>query len=259
MRWLIDFWKMRRRYGRVKIAVILFFISFYFIVQNIFSVMNYVRFANQNVEYVILVNRQEGVQKSDISKLKKLENIVCISPQKIYSVTCKNGAEIKTLPVTEVEAEYLDCAYGIKENTFEENFYLNESAWLEITFENTEKTVQKMYQTEELSDKNGQFTLVETLGEGAPMAYAAGKSVSFAGCNSIRMMCSKIDITRKTLENIRMLGYSVENEQEIQEAVYALEIVMLKLKYGTVIAVMAFLFGCDMLQYCYKIIRYRGV
>lgn len=252
MKWLTDFWKMRRQSGSVKIAILLFLFALYFIVQSVIAVVGYAEFVNQKVEYIITVSDPNGVQSSDISKLKSLDNVAYISPQRLYSITYKSDTDLESLSVTEVYADYLHSAYDIDSAISGKSFYLNKSAWNEIMPDDTSESTRMAYTENETSEKTAQFIFTDTLSDASPMAYSAGNSITLNGCTSIRVMFSKTDITGKTLEAIRTLGYSIENEQEILDGVHELEIVMLKLKYGVIIAVLSISFGYALVKEQYK-------
>lgn len=257
MKWLSKFWKIRRRHGSVKVAILLFLAALYFIGQSIFAVWTYMEFAEQNVEYILGVSNPEGVQSSDLKKLEKLDDVCAVTMQRVYSITYKYGAEAKMLPVTEVSPEYLQSAFGIDSASSGAGFYLNQSAWDEMikgnmTVDGSMKSLSVPYSEDETLSKTAQFVLNDALKNDSPMAFAAGNSVSFAGCTNIRLMTEKTDISGMTLENLRMLGYMVENEQEILEGTHELEIVMLKLKYGLIIAVLAFSLGAVLVKDAYR-------
>lgn len=253
MKWLTNFRKRYRRYGSVKMAMLLFVLAFCFLVQSGSAVAKYAGFADKSVEYTITVNNPGGVQDSDLLKLKGLDHVICISPQREFFITCVSGTETKMLPVVEVYADYLQAAYGICTQNIGNCFYLNENAWKEIAADSAEKSIYMPYSEDGLTNKTAQLHLNEGLNHALPMAYTSGNSVSLAGCKSIRMMTEKTDITGKTLEDIQAMGYSVENEQEIREGIYELEIVMLKLKYSFIIAGLLIAFGYTMKKESFRI------
>lgn len=252
MKWLNKFRKMRRQYGSVKAAILLFLFAGYFIVQNVSAVISYTEFMNQKVEYQIAVYAPEGVQKSDITRLEKIENVLCMSPQQMSSITCRIMSEEVVIPVAKVQAEYLKNAYGLHAGADQTCFYLNQSAWEMIMNGRTGNSVHMDYTAEDMAAGNASFILIDTLKDDTPMAYTSGNSVSLAGSNAIQLMCSKNDITGGTLQKISRMGYRVTNEQEIREGMHELEIVILKIKYGMMIAALAFLFGSVLMREAYR-------
>lgn len=252
MKWLSKFWKMRRQYGSVKVAILLFLFAGYFIIQSILAVTEYARFMGQNIEYQIAVYTPEGVQKSDFKKLEQVENFLCMTPQKVSTIIFQTPAGEKMIPVTEMYADYMQQVYNIQTSSSQASYYLNESAWKEVVYDETKNSVRMDYSREDMTAGNAQFTLSLGLRNDMPMAYTSGNSVSLEGCTSIRLMCSKNDITGSTLEKIQRLGYAVENEQEIREGMHALEIVMLKIKYGMMVVILAISLGWVLMKEAYR-------
>lgn len=253
MKWLSKFLRMRRRYGSVKLACLFFLAAFGFLVQGITSAAEYAGAVNRSVTYILASGSPAGVQQSDLARLRKLENVRVLSPQRLYSITCVCGAEETTLPVTEVYADYLQGAYGIHADSAGTCFYLNESAWKEIAGEEeapdgTENQVSRLYRAGEEENRMARFVLESGLDHSSPMAYVAGNSVTLSESSSIRLLMEKTDITGKTLEKISAMGYSAENEQEIQEELRELETVMLKLKYHALLTGLSAALGYVLIQ-----------
>lgn len=252
MRWWNSFWKMRRQHGSVKTATMLFLAALFFIVQSIIDVSSYIGFVNQKTEYILRVSSPEGVQASDFTKLEKIEDAGSISRQREYSITYKRDAAENLLQVTELSADYLKSAYGIDTSSAETCFYLNEPAWEETKADEKTESFQMSYEKEDGTSGTARFVRASGLGNDAPMAYTVGNSISLAGCMNIRLLAGKTDITGTVPGKLQMLGYVLENEQDIQNGAHKLEITMLKLKYGLIIAALAASFGGVLVREAYR-------
>ena len=239
MRWLKDFLRLRRRSGRVKLALLLYLAAAGFAGDVLAGLSEYNIRIRQSVEYILEAGGENGVLEAKLQELRTISGVVDVSRQREFTLTCGE----KTLTVTELTGEYLTSCYGIKDMGFERQYWLSSEAFAEL-FGKEEPTQRMSYEVEERTE-SGVFVLTDSRLEKVK-AVAKGSSASLGGSNTLRVRLENRDLSGVSAEHMESLGFTIANREEMLTQSFETELMTTRLCYGMIACGLAVLAGYNL-------------
>lgn len=249
MRWLSNFWKIRKQNDYVKIMLILVLLGTGMLGNAITNGVNLYHSTLKPMEYILTGNVTGGINKSQMEEIIEIENVAAASVQTESVLTVKSNENDIVWNCYELSDSYFEEAYKISGSKAMRTFYLTPKAFerLSKSTENLKKTgIYKLHMDYMLGEEEsgiGQFVLLENeMFSDEEYAFYQGSDADLSESNQIRVYAEKQDITGITIKSLENLGYEITNSEEVLRAGFQQTKKMIGIKYSIFIGILCFLF-----------------
>lgn len=257
-----EFLKLRRQYDVVKIICLYAAIGIFFLANTFLNGIFLCREIAGSAEYIFTENRNGGLTETRMEEIRRLGCVADVSRQRVVTVSVKYKTNEAVFSCTELSESYIKTAYGITESGAMKTFYMNQTAYDELTREVTgqEKSAdQGRLRVSYTPEESGQTAAVggtdeisavavlvaEGLPEEEPIVFCKGNGTGLSeNVSQLRVLTKQQGITGENVRQIQALGFSLENVQTVREAEYRRELEMVRIKYGGVAAAVSLAAAC---------------
>lgn len=253
MKWWSKFWKIRKQEDKVKLMVLFLLIGIGFLGHFIYEGGRLYQAVMTPAEYVLVSQAPAGVTNGQMTEIWELEPVSAVSRQQEQSLELSSQRGKMTLTCLEVSQSYLEIAYGIREYSSMQVFYVNSLAYEELLramgYSNEEEimTGEDWHMGYVLGGEETGMAKIIVVTEGIPndqpYAFHEGDSVSLAkNPSAIRVQVRQQDLDGRNVRQLRQSGLELVNEGTVQKTLLFQERELLRMKYDFFIAALCLLF-----------------
>ena len=257
-----DFLKLRRQYDVVKIICLYAAIGIFFLASAFLNGIFLYREIAGSAEYIFTENRNGVLMEARLEEIRRLGCVADVSRQRVVTVSVKYKTNEAVFSCTELSESYIKTAYGLTESGAMKTFYMNRTAYDQLTRDVTgqEKSADQgrlrvSYTTEESEQTAAvggtdeisavAVLIAEGLSEEEPIVFCRGNGTGLSeNVSQLRVLTKRQGITGENVRQIQALGFSLENMQTVREAEYRRELQMVRIKYGGVAAAVSLAAAC---------------
>ncbi|MCM1498773.1 MAG: hypothetical protein NC124_09945 [Clostridium sp.] len=242
--------KLRKQNDRVKIALLFILSGMLSLGLSVHYGISCVQIVNDRTEYVL--SGAAEITRADIDLLNSLSDIRCVSRELTESVTIKYQGQETVISGVLVSEEYIEELYGVEKRGGGQVFYMNPAAFLRMEEEMGLSAFPAAGQeTWELAvtylpdgQEGGRYrtaTLVvlpDSLHGDEPFICSCdlGAKLSY-GTASVRVIRAKQQIEDMTGAQFEKMGFQVEKKEKLVETNYKVQLLLVKLQYSMLLAV----------------------
>lgn len=232
MSWFREFLRLRRRSGKVKLALLLFLLAGCFGGDLVGAGARYAGAAGQTREYIFDTAMTGSLLDGALSRLEELDGVIAASRQREFSIT----REEKSLTITQLSSRYLAECWGIFPEGAGRNYWLNQTA-AQGFLGGTQLPVNSTYQTGE-REESGRFLSGEALPQEDPLAVTTGSSAELGEPGTVRVMAA-LSGPGGGVGQIEALGFTLRNRELLTAQSYEEQLLLTRLGYGLAAMVLA--------------------
>lgn len=268
-----NFLRLRKQSDTVKIICLFTLAGVAFFVSTIYHVWEIYQHVNTSAEYILTAD--EAISNKRMNELLQSKDVRKASRQMKTSVSLLYGGTETTVDCTMLSPDYMAELFGTEIPEGTSRIYMNEAAFSEFEETISEKSESMIYKEAAGAQRGSELAVRYYIGEDMLAAGSgdsedgdgAGTEMTTQNYRSAKLMVVKMDgaeaesfiYTPETerlllreaasirvkfgthdldglhVDNIRKLGYEIEQEETIQEEEYELQIKLLHIRYGLVI------------------------
>lgn len=273
--------RLRKQSDTIKIVFIFGIIGILSIIQVGYYTWEIYHYINSPAEYVL--TGDGNITQENINALLQEETIAMVSRQLILPITITYNNTKTVLDATMLSRDFIAESLNLKEDSVAETkkIYVDEETFSQFLLEDkgiqdditniTSLDIRCQMGDESPdadSDESGEKSadrpeqkysaakLISTKSVGA--AHRAEESFIYIAdvnhrllknASSLRVQFKKHDLDGLQVKHLRTLGYSIENEERIQEEEYGLKVKLLHIRYGLLCFALCLLASCTLVKY----------
>lgn len=265
-RW-IRFLQLRRQNDTVKIICLFVLTAVISLVHAGFYIWDIYQYANTPAEYVL--TKAETVTEMDMDELCQSMEVTRISRQKEQTLSLRIYGKDVEITVLVMEKEYMEKRFGRESSAGTTRFYMNQNAFSAIQQEMEGAGIASgrgIEQTKELpvsyvideaipsdgdggdeggkegysltqSDKTAKCIVVENEApeEEPYICITAKNSLFLKDADSVRVQLKAHDLDGLQTEQLKKMGYEIENEKEVIQEEFEVELSLLHIWCGLLV------------------------
>lgn len=257
-----EFLKLRRQHDVVKIICLYAAVGIFFLADLFINGIFFCREIGSSEEYIVTENRRGVLTEERLEEIRRLSCVADVSRQRVVTVTVKYKTNEAVFSCTELSEPYIKTAYGITESGAMKTFYMNQTAYDQLTQDvaGQEKNADKgrlrvsytQEETEQIAAVSGTdnaaavaVLITEGLPEEEPIVFCKGNSLGVSeNVSQLRVLTERQDITGENVRRIQGLGFALENAQTVRESEYRRELCAVRMKYAGGMAAVSLTGAC---------------
>lgn len=225
MSWLREFLRLRRRSGKIKLALLLFLLAAFFAAGLAESAARYAENAGRPTEYILETAMTGPLLDGALARLEELEGVVGASRQRELSLT----AGEKALTVTQLSSRYLSQCWGLAPEGAGRSCWLNQAA--AQGFLGGAPLPAGLVCGNGTGEESVRFLPGDPLPGGSPLAVMAGSSWELGEPGTVRVMAAPRGLAGGAGQ-LEALGFTLQNRELLTAQRYEEELLLTRLGYG---------------------------